>query len=281
MSYKTIAVLVDNSARVRTRLAITMKIAMDFDAHLTAVYSVFRPDPQTFVVMAGSSEFYATYEEDYAKRVALVRHLFEAECHTLKVKGAWAEAGSALFSDAPTLNEAKCADLIVLGQEDPDDPESYIGDHFAENLVMSAGRPVLMIPFAGTFDAIGREVMIAWDGSREATRAVHDAMPLLTRASHVTVVTVDEARDNALGNHIPGARIAEALLRHRVNVDVTTLDGVAHSSIGETLLSQAYDLNADLLVMGAYGHARWRERVLGGATRTVMASATLPVLLSH
>jgi nucleotide-binding universal stress UspA family protein len=123
--------------------------------------------------------------------------------------------------------------------------------------------------------------MVAWDGSQESTRAIYDAMPFLRLAQQVSVLTIDETAKRSRPGSATGKDIAATIERHGVRAEIVALSGVDHSGVGEALLSQAADLGADLLVMGAYGHARWREMVLGGATRTVMSSATLPVLLSN
>ena len=136
------------------------------------------------------------------------------------------------------------------------------------------------MPYAGQFEQIGRRVLVGWDGSREASHAISDAMPLLATASTVTVITVDSEEPSQRHGEVPGADIALYLARHgvRTNVERTVSNGIG---TGEVLLSRASDLEADLLVMGAYGHARVHELLFGGATRTVLASATLPVLMSH
>jgi nucleotide-binding universal stress UspA family protein len=145
---------------------------------------------------------------------------------------------------------------------------------------MSAGRPVLLVPYASSVTSPGAHVMVGWDGSREATRAVHDAMPFMRAAKATTVVTVNGARGEPRPR-IPGADIATLIARHGVNVEVKDIEASSDASIGDALLSQASAIGADLLVMGAYGHARWQELVMGGATRTILKSMTVPVLMSH
>lgn len=176
---------------------------------------------------------------------------------------------------------ARLADLVIAGQSDPNDPETYIDDQFAENLVLSAGRPVLFWPYTGEFPSIGERVIVAWDGGREATRAVHDAIPFLEHAKRTTVVAVVDGASEAATTRIPAADAALMLARHARDVNVLDIDSGDGSSVGDTLLSRAYETGSDLLVMGAYGHSHWRELVMGGATRTVLASMTLPVLMSH
>jgi len=279
MSYKSIAVHLDTSKRAHSRLEIALRLAREFEADLTGAFAMFSPDPQSMYVMAGSAEYYSIYEKDRKQRAGAIERLFKAEITRADVPGRWVETGD--HEVLPMARYGSCADLIILGQDDPDDPESFIVDHFVENVVMSSGRPVLLIPYAGEFPLIGTRVMIAWDGSREATRAVHDALPFLKRADEVTIVAVNELSIHSLPSDAPGADVAAMLARHEVKVTVSAVESGHDLPIGDVLLSRASDLNADLLVMGAYGHARWQELVLGGATRTVLNAATLPVLLSH
>jgi nucleotide-binding universal stress UspA family protein len=178
--------------------------------------------------------------------------------------------------DAVTLH-GRYADLIVLGQPWAEDT-SGVGSGFAEQVMLEAGRPVLTVPYAGNFAAIGKRVLIAWNASREATRAVTDAMPFLRRAESVQVVVINPES----GEHgaMPGSDIALYLARHGVNVEVY-MDQAEQKDVGNEILSRAADFGADLIVMGAYGHSRFREMVMGGASRTVIDSMTVPVLLSH
>ncbi len=147
-------------------------------------------------------------------------------------------------------------------------------------MALAVGRPVLVVPYAGRFEACGRRVLVAWNASRAATRAVNDAMPLLAGAETVTVLCVDPDEDRRAHGDVPGADVAVHLARHGVKarVESTASGGIG---VGNAVLSRASDIGADLLVMGAYGHTRVRELLLGGATRTILESMTVPVLLSH
>lgn len=165
---------------------------------------------------------------------------------------------------------ARYADLTIVGQASPG-----ASDHVTETL-MRVGRPLLAVPRHGRFPRIGNRVLVAWNASREATRAVFDSLPLLAGAANVTVMTMD-AED---GDRVPGADIGLTLARHGIKVDVV------HSTLGDidagnALLSRAADQGADLLVMGAFGHSPLREKMLGGATRHILDHMTVPVLLSH
>ena len=279
MSYKSIAVHLDTSERAHPRLELALQIATRFDAHLTGVFSVFTPDPRSFQVMAGTAAYYPDHAGERQERRAAIERLFRAETTRAKIAANWISTdGDANIAVAQI---ARCTDLIVAGQDNPDDPEAYLGEHFPEDLVMSAGRPVLFVPYAGSFASTGARVTVAWDGSREATRAVHDALPFMQHAKLTTVITINGEKDEPPGSLMPGADIAAVVARHGINVDVRDVMVSPGASIGEALLSQAAQDGSDLLVMGAYGHARWQERVMGGATRSVLKSMTVPTLMSH
>ncbi|SDR23126.1 universal stress protein [Paraburkholderia tuberum] len=278
MSYKTIVVHLDTSRRAHPRLEIALRLAKHFGAHLTGVFALFSPDPRSLYVMAGTASYYATHEQLRAERRGALERLFHAELSRAGVAGEWVAVDQSASLAVP--HRGRCADLIIAGQDDPDDPESYVGNYFPENLVMSAGRPVLLVPNASSVTSPGGHVMVGWDGSREATRAVHDALPFMRTARLTTIVAVNGARRET-GPRLPGADIAAVIARHGIKVEVKDVEAGPAASVGDTLLSEAAGLGADLLVMGAYGHARWQELVMGGATRTVLQSMTVPVLMSH
>ena len=279
MSYKSIVVHLDASDRAHPRLELALRLAKRFEAHLTGLYAVFTPEARSFYVMAGSAEYFEAHNALRRERRGALERLFHAEMARAGVDGEWIEPHG--HANLAVPRSARCADLVIAGQDDPNDPESYIGDHFPETLVMSAGRPVLLVPYTGFFPSVGERVMIAWDGGRESARAVHDALPILKAAKQVTLVTIDAGGDEPHGTRLPGADIATSIARHGVKVEVSATECVAGASAGELLLSRAADLGADLIVMGGYGHARWQELVMGGATRTILGSMTLPVLMSH
>ncbi|NPT56147.1 universal stress protein [Paraburkholderia elongata] len=278
MTYKTIVVHLDMSQHAHPRFELALRLARQFGAHLTGVFAVFTPDPRSLYVMAGTAEYYGTHEQLRAERRGALERLFHAELSRAQVAGEWIAVEAPANLAVPY--RGRCADLIIAGQDDPNDPESYVGDYFPENLIMSSGRPVLLMPYASSVTSPGTHVMVCWDGSREATRAVHDALPFMRAAKTTTVVTVNGARGEPRPR-IPGADIATLIARHGVNVEVKEIEAGTGASIGDALLSQASGIGADLLVMGGYGHARWQELVMGGATRTILQSMTVPVLMSH
>lgn len=282
MSYRSIVVHLDASERATYRLESALSIAKRFKAHLEAVYAVFIPEPRAFGVMAGSAGWYEKLESHREERCRSLERLFHAGLARSELSGNWIDESTRAREQV--ARRGRCADLVIAGQDDPNDPETYIADHFAETLVMTAGRPLLLLPYSGVFPNVGDNILLAWNGSREATRAVHDALPFLREARQVTLVSIDAKKREQAGARIPGADIALTLARHDVRVTVRETGGVdepADASVGDLLISEALSVGANLIVMGGYGHARWQEVVLGGATRTMLRSMTMPVLMSH
>ena len=173
---------------------------------------------------------------------------------------------------------ARASDLVVIGQTSPD----YLvpAGFRPEDLVAVCGRPLLIVPYAGNFAAVGGRVLIAWDGTREATRAVHDSLPLFAAAEAVTVMTVG-ASEAALEHGRPSlARLVRHLARHGIAAtpEETLGGGIP---VADLLLSRAADFDVDLIVAGAYHHWPLREALLGGVSRDLLDHMTVPVLMSH
>jgi nucleotide-binding universal stress UspA family protein len=282
MSYRSIVVHLDASERATYRLESALSIAKRFNAHLAAIYATFTPEPSPWGVMAGSAGWYEKLESDRQERGQALERLFHAGLARAGLSGEWIDELTGPREQV--ARRGRCADLVIAGQDDPNDPQTYIADHFAETLVMTAGRPLLLLPYSGVFPNVGENILVAWNASREATRAVHDALPFLRDARHVTLVSIDAMKREQAGARIPGADIASTLARHGVHVTVRETDAAVETSgasVGDALISEAQSVGANLIVMGAYGHARWQEVVLGGATRTLLRSMTMPVLMSR
>jgi nucleotide-binding universal stress UspA family protein len=171
---------------------------------------------------------------------------------------------------------ARRFDLAVVGQATPE--TSAIEEIIAESTLFESGRPVIIVPYIQKLPLKLDRVMVCWDGSRQAARAIGDAMPLLSRADRVEVVIVASEPDKP--EEIAGADIGQHLARHGLNVTVERITG-GDIDVGDLLLSHAADSGADFIVMGGYGHSRLRELVLGGASRTILRSMTIPTLMAH
>jgi nucleotide-binding universal stress UspA family protein len=275
MSYKTILVHVDDSRHSAARTAVALDLARRFNAQLIGLYIVcqdlFEP-----LCRPGDSRSLASLEAQHAERREHAQTAFIDAAQRAGCTFEWrAPPGPA--TETAVLH-ARHADLIVLGQQDSHDPSTYIARHFIEDVLMTAGRPALILPYAGDMKTPGENVVVAWDSSREAARALSDALPLIRKARFVTIESVVQHQDEAKP---PGIDVAAFLDRHQIQASFSTTPLLAGMTAGATLLNRVADLHADLLVMGAYGHSRMQERVLGGSTRTMLESMTVPVLMSH
>jgi len=276
MSYKTILVHLDLGKRCAARVEVAIRLARQHDAHLVALHALAPFEPPGYVMAEMGPAIIEAQKHTATIELARSESEFNKQASAGGLRNF--EWRSAIDDpvDAMTLH-ARYADLIVIGQADDSDASNIAAD-FPERLVLAAGRPVLILPSAGSFPSIGKRILVAWNPSREATRAVTDSIPLLRLADSVHVMAVNPRR----GDHgkVPGADIGLYLARHGVRVEVKTDQG-AEIDVGNELLSRAADLDADLIVMGGYGHSRLKEWVLGGATRTILESMTAPVLMSH
>jgi nucleotide-binding universal stress UspA family protein len=279
MTYRSLLVFLDPGPLCRVRTEVAMRLAKTLDCHLVGLAPTGVIDvPAAAESAAQLVEFAALAWDtlrDHAKETA---QRFREACHAAGIKSFEAVVDEA--DKAPSLvRHAHCSDLTLLTQADPTSPSHRLVQDLVEQVVLYSARPTLILPHAGRFDTIGSSVMVAWDDSREATRALTDALPLLRLASRVEVVSWNEARSDDVALRRRLDALQQWLTWQGVPAEVrieTTNMGIA-----EAMLSRAADLNANLIVMGAYGHSRWAERVLGGATRGLLASMTVPVLMSH
>jgi nucleotide-binding universal stress UspA family protein len=275
MSYKTILVHIDDSQRSDARVEFAVDFALKHDAHLIGLYVVCQ-DLLRPLFRRDESLNLAINEAQSAARRERARDHFTVATERAGVSGEWRAPPGPAVENA-TLH-ARHADLLILGQQDPADPAAYIARHFLEDLLMGSGRPAVLLPYAGHVERFGETVLIAWDGGQAAARAVADALPILQRARFVEIAVVQRHRDEA---EPAGLDLATYLERQSVRAGFTSLPRVPGVNTGATLLNALTDTHSDLLVLGAYGHARAEERLLGGVTRTMLESMTTPVFMSH
>ena len=280
MSYKDLLVVLGSDAASRGRMALAAALSERFAAHLVGLYPFPVPDIPRTLGYYNPSLFDPIFRELREKAQEVCDREREAFEHAASLRGLSAEWRVTEGLEADPAVHARYVDLTILGQLDPDGGDTELIRPRPELVALASGRPILAVPYAGQFETVGRRVLIGWNATREATRAVNDAMPLLAAADVVTVLTIDAREGPDAHGELPGADISLHLARHGVKATIerTVSAGVP---AGEVLLSRAADLGADLLVIGAYGHSRMRELLLGGATRSILRSMTLPVLMSH
>lgn len=275
--YKTILVHFDSTARAAQRLSLAARLADEFDAHLVAVYSVVSPlYSEPFVADGGAfvAQELLRFQE---RKNSEAKARFEKAQASITRQIEWRIAAG---DPAAVVNEqARYADLVVVGQYDPDQNNDTQPD-FVGRVILGCARGVLVVPYAGDFPSVGKRPMVAWNAGREAARAVGAAMPLLRRAESVHINSFNAKANKGGHGDLVGADIATYLARQGVKAEVSAT--AAHDiDVGNQILSRAEDNNIDLVVMGGYGHSRAFEFIMGGSTRTILQSMTVPVLFAH
>ena len=277
MTYKTILVHLTDKRRAEALLEPAIHLATRHNAHLIGMHiyaSLPAPPiavPYATKILGSAAAFEREETEEISEAFTRMtaNQPFVAEWRALKVPH--------VDLASVVLDHGRAADLIIAAQTDPDWDLSPLMD-FPERLALESGRPVLVVPYVGRYPEIGRNVVIAWKATREAARAAFDSLPILAQAKTVQVLEVRERRDGA--SHAPDPNIAASLARHGIKATVRS-SIATDMSVGNEILSRLADADADLLVMGAYGHSRMREFVFGGATRHIARHMTVPTLFSH
>ena len=280
MSLGTILVCLNEVDRVDALLSVAANLAGQHDAHVIGLFVVPAMQIYPEVGFHLTESMIEGQNKFFAQRADAVKKHFDAAMRSNGLNGEWRkiDSTSPLIANC-VVEQAREADLIIASQVDPEGTNGVEID-FAEQVVMQSGRPTLLVPIVGKYDTVGQRVVVGWNATREATRAVFDAVALLKNSKKVWLVWIDPQNQMDLLSELPGTEIATALARHQINAEAEGLP-TDHLGAGEALLNRVSDHGADLLVMGAYGHSRMREFVFGGATRTILQQMTVPVLLSH
>jgi nucleotide-binding universal stress UspA family protein len=275
MPLRDVLLVIDKSDTIARRLAPVASLAKHTPLRLTGLFA--RPMPTAaYADLNGWVQLMDAYLEAQREEAAKAEPIFRQELARLNLAGDWV-AREVEFGGAVTAL-ARLHDLTVLGQ--PDRSAATPSAARPEDVVLAAGAPVLVVPYAGDFAEIGRRIVIAWSGTRESARALHDAMFLIERAEAVTVLEVDRPGEEGGLAGLAAADVVAALDRRGIKATAlaTVSDG---TPVADIILSSAADFGADLIVMGAWGHSRLREFVLGGVSRGILQEMTVPVLMSH
>lgn len=281
MTYQTILVHIDRSAGSRSRLGVAISLARDFSARLVGLYVDDAPEITPSLAALLPRDAVERYMRTAAEAQRAGEDAFRQDAAGAGVTDVeWrAPAGSPL--DAAVAH-ARCADLIVVSQPDSAQAGWSFGAQLVAAVLLESGRPVLVVPYVGAPETIGANVLLAWDGGREASRALADALPLLVRARQVTVACLDPSASARGADTLARDRLLAYLHRHGASARLESDDlGEGDIAVGDWLLSRVADWGSDLIVMGGYGHSRWREQVLGGATRALLSTMTVPLLMAH
>lgn len=276
MSFKTIAVVLNDPETAASVIASALALAQSHGAHLIGLHAEII-DPPTVVSpfdLPDATVIAALYESA-AQRRKTVEDIFTKTMTGEGIPFEWrAVRGTSGLSSQGVVEACRVADLVIAAQ-----PQAGRVSEI-DDILFESGRPVLFIPYITKSFKNFERVLVAWDGSRESTRAVFDSLPLFRAAREVEIFSVDPADTPTQSGALTGADLAETLARHGLKVDVNTQDSnkIATPMVLENRCS---DFSADLLVMGAYSHARIRERLFGGTTQILLESMTVPVLMSR
>jgi nucleotide-binding universal stress UspA family protein len=286
MALRDLMVLLDPSEQSGKRLTLAASLALRHHAYLNGVCLADAVPPlepvfltaDAYAFGGGLTAFLDQMRAERAERIAPVEAAFRDRLARDGLSGEWA-----LVKGNPAtagLAHARLADLIIAGQSDPEGWSDQPSANPIEEILLASGRPLMVVPRYGDFPTCGETILVGWTETREAARAVHDAMPLLAAARSVIILAVVAEHVGAEPIEVPAAAIAHHLARHGVKAVAaeTVTGGIATA---DALLNYASDRSADLIVVGGYGHARVRELVLGGVTRSLLQHMTVPVFFSH
>ncbi|MGI9406585.1 MAG: universal stress protein [Hyphomicrobiaceae bacterium] len=283
MTYKTILAYMQTPEAAVTVLDVTVPLAKEHGAHLIGLHTKPFVEPyEVYGTLAAEipPSVYAQRQEDIDRDAAEVRKVFDVATADSAATVEWREGECLRSGFASTVVEhGKIADLIIAAQTTANkgfDPWLSV----TAQLVMEAGRPVLLVPTSGRFKTVGRRPMITWNETRESARAAFDTIPLLTHAANAQILSVDEGAMRLDKAPLPGEGLAVCLARHDIKCTVQPVT-VQNLGVGEEILRRADYDGVDLLVMGCFGRSRLREYVFGGVTEHVMRNMNVPVLTSH
>lgn len=272
---KSLLVYLDATTGATAPLDVALELAQAHDAHVTGLSALPPFDAPVFAAAQFPAEIVEQINGQRHERLAEMEQAFSAKIAAAGWGGRSQWTSSDMHPADAIVDIGRTTDLVIMGQSQPGetDPQRMA---VPDEVVVELGRPMLVVPYVRRPATLAKRILVAWNNTREGARAVNDAIPLLRGADDIEILTVNPEAEET----VPGADIADYLARHglKVTVNRSMGDGIA---VADALLNRASDGGFDLLVMGAYGHSRMREVVLGGATRGILEHMTVPVLMSH
>ena len=283
MSYRSIAVHLDAGPRCAARTMLALQIAHRWEGRLLGVAATGVPDLRLAMSIDAPDaiEFVPLSAEVLRHRAEGLVTAFAARCSVDRFARVEGRIVAAEAVDA-VVAQARWCDLLLVGQHEPDVEIESVAADLPQQAILHAACPVLVVPYAHSNEtAIGQRILVAWKDRQECARALHDALPFLKRAAQTTILEVvdpgagADALDTAAARDATRAWLAAHGIAAQWQTEATTV------TVGEIILSVAADLSADLIVAGAYGHTRVRERLFGGVTRHLLEQMAAPTLFGH
>lgn len=287
MALRDLLVYVDQTEGAFARLGLAADLAARHASRLTALYvrewsPAQQHDRGTAELGLISANDLKVLKQRIETSIDATAERLHAELETLgRARGLLTEWRCVDGSASVLVPQyARCADLCIVGQ-DPAGDSNSVEYTFAQQLLFVSGRPVLFIPSSASFQTLGRHIVVAWNSSRAAARAVNDALPLIEGAERTTMLTVSPADCIDREGALLAEQMVEHLRKHGMSVDAVEIEEVGPGSIADTLQARAHALDADLIVAGAFGHPKLWEKLVGGVTRDLLARMRLPIFMSH
>lgn len=283
MAFRDLLVHLDDSPICAHRVNAALALARRQKASVTGVALTLEPTISRYIGIDFPANLDREQQDIVRKAAESAIAKFEkaageagVKCSTLRV------SRTATAAPAQLAYYARHADLVFMGQPESDKPSAAFQQALLDGVMFASGRPVYIVPYIGRLTTNERKAVIAWDGGKKAARAVNDAIPILEgRGGEVVVLVINpDARHGAHGEN-PGSAIAAHLERHGIKAQVVVQHSVSEVSVDAAILNYLSDASADLLIMGAYGHSRLRERAFGGVTHAILEHMTTPVLMSE
>jgi nucleotide-binding universal stress UspA family protein len=278
MGFKDILVHVDSTAASTARVWVSLALARRSNARVVGLHVTPNPHVPLYFKPSHAERIAKLYKESADEAAVLAEIQFRKDVKDAGVETQWELAQGDI---ARGLAEHGClADLLVVGQDDTENPRIIEPFLLSQKVVMQSGVPVLVIPICPFPPSVGQNILVAWDGSHEAARAVRDSLPLLRQAGHVSLLAIDPHGQSYIRSGADPATMAAHLERHGIKAE--TMETVSEQkTVTDVLLARIAEVGADLLVMGAFGHSRLKEFLLGGVTYDLLLKLPVPVLMSH
>jgi len=255
-----------------------LEFGRNYDAHVTGLAVSFEPVVPAFAAAPMPVDYLQAAHEQAVAAAKDAQKQFDELARLAGVKNESRVAE--ILTGGPLENvliHCRPTDLVVIGQANPDQPEP-MRELLIETVLFESGVPVLLVPYIGSTAFQPKNVLVGWDGSSTATRAIHAALPVLEKADDITVLVIEKKANPDNGQ--PGADVANYLARHNMKVTIEVVTN-PQTGVADAVLNHVSDNSNDLVVMGGYGHSRMREFLFGGATREILEAMTVPVLMAH
>ena len=279
MTYKTILVHLTSQKVAPALLDVVLPFAASQGAHVTGLHVIPNVPLHQSVAFHVPDDVITQQQQQLLDEAAAIHKLFEERAGAAGVTSEWRRVESDNFDLTRDVSaHALSADLVALRQGTTDPFDAFA--NLPTEVALHCGRPVLTVPNYGTFPTLGKKVMVAWNGSREAARAAFDALPFAAGGGHIDIISINATDKNGTPRFTLPDELGHALRRHGVEVDCLTAES-GEISVGDEILNRVSDFGYDMVAMGCYGHSRLRETIFGGATHDMFNHMTVPVLMSH